>query len=136
MGWAIGLVEASNGNFYGATGGGGANGYGFIFKLTPAGKFTNIYSFGSCAQGTCPDGFDPDSPLIQGSNGTLFGTMYGGGAGWGTVFAFTLTGKFATLYTFENSTDGAFPDGVLQAKNGDLYGLTQGTAFSVSGLTH
>lgn len=129
----IGLTLASDGNLYGADGGGGTSSYGFIFRLTPSGKFTNVYNF-SCSQ-TCPDGFDPDSPLIQGSNGHLFGTMYGGGVNFfGTVFEYSLAGAFTTLYAFQDSTDGAYPAGIAQDQSGDLYGLTLDTAFTISGV--
>jgi len=131
----VGLMQATDGNLYGADSGGGANSYGFIFRLTPSGNFTNVFNFGDCSTGTCPDGFDPDSPLIQGSNGNLFGTMYGGGTSfYGTVFEYSLAGAFTTLYSFQDSSDGADPAGIVQSKNGDLYGLTLDTAFTISGI--
>jgi uncharacterized repeat protein (TIGR03803 family) len=72
---------------YGTTGIGGANGAGgTIFKITPTGSQTTLYSF--CAQSGCADGEYPPAGLIQGTNGKFYGTTYFGGAdNFGTVFA-------------------------------------------------
>ena len=43
-----GLVQASDGNFYGTTGGGGDHGGGTVFKITVGGRLTTLYSF--CSQ--------------------------------------------------------------------------------------
>ena len=40
-----GLVQATNGNFYGTTAGGGSDGFGTVFEISPAGRFTTLYSF-------------------------------------------------------------------------------------------
>ena len=66
------------------------SGCGTIFKITPAGTLTTLYSF--CAQSACSDGFGPDAGLIQATNGDFYGTTYAGGAncttiGCGTVFS-------------------------------------------------
>jgi uncharacterized repeat protein (TIGR03803 family) len=50
------LVQATNGDLYGATGGGGADGVGTIFKITPTGTLTTLYSF--CSQSSCADGYN------------------------------------------------------------------------------
>jgi uncharacterized repeat protein (TIGR03803 family) len=72
-----------DGTLYGTTQGGGASGYGTVFKVTPAGAETVIYSF----QGTSGDGANPQAGLIK-VGGSLYGTTYKGGAsGNGTVFA-------------------------------------------------
>lgn len=78
------LLLATDGNFYGTTPGGGANGYGTIFRLTPNGKFTTLYSFAAVAG----SGF-PFDGLIQGTNGTFYGTTGGDGDN-GTVFSFSI----------------------------------------------
>jgi uncharacterized repeat protein (TIGR03803 family) len=132
--WA-GLVQATNGDFYGTTWGGGANGLGTVFKITPAGKLTTLYSF--CAvlvNGYCTDGASPRwEPLLQATNGELYGTTSTGGAygNGGTVFKITPAGKLTTLYSFcavfvdGVCTDGQFPEsGLIQATNGDFYGTT------------
>jgi uncharacterized repeat protein (TIGR03803 family) len=59
---------------------------GTIFKITPSGSFTALYSF--CAQSNCTDGVEPLGGLIQATNGDLYGATLGGGAnGNGTVFS-------------------------------------------------
>jgi uncharacterized repeat protein (TIGR03803 family) len=124
-----GLVQATNGYLYGTTGGGGTNGYGTVFKITPSGTLTTLYSF--CAQSGCTDGFNPYGALVQATNGYLYGTTEGGGAnGYGTVFKITPGGTLTTLYSFcaqSGCTDGENPYGALvQATNGYLYGTTEG----------
>jgi uncharacterized repeat protein (TIGR03803 family) len=133
------LIEGSDGNFYGAAGGGGAAGYGDIggtvFKLTPSGAVTTLYSF--CSKGSaveCTDGYEPWAGLTQGSDGNFYGTTLHGGAnsldGSGTVFEITPSGSLTTLYSFcsqVNCADGANPfAGVLQGGDGNLYGATAG----------
>ncbi len=80
-----GLIQGSDGNLYGTTGYGGASGQGTIFKITPAGELTTLYSF--CAQNGCTDGANPTAPLVEDTNGELYGTAFEGGtAGFGVVF--------------------------------------------------
>jgi uncharacterized repeat protein (TIGR03803 family) len=121
------LVLGSDGNLYGTTLGGGAYGWGTIYKITIGGKLTTLYSFcpagGSCTDGEAPVG------LAQASNGNLYGTTNGGGAEHvGTVFEISKTGKFKSLYSFcskTNCVDGSQPwSGLIQAANGNLYGTT------------
>jgi uncharacterized repeat protein (TIGR03803 family) len=73
------LVQGTDGNFYGITGGGGVNGpicgiakttCGTVFKVTPSGEFTTLYSF--CNVSGCTDGYAPASSLIQGANGIFY----------------------------------------------------------------
>jgi uncharacterized repeat protein (TIGR03803 family) len=68
--------------------------------------------------------------VIQGARGKLYGTTYSGGAyGFGTVFEITPGGTFATLYNFcsqPSCADGSNPFGLLQATDGNLYGVTEG----------
>jgi uncharacterized repeat protein (TIGR03803 family) len=139
-------VQATNGSLYGTTPGGGANGGGTVFRITPSGTLTTLYSF--CSQSGCTDGSGPFPGLVQATNGDLYGTTNGGGAncapyGCGTVFKITPSGTLATLYSFcyqSNCTDGADPDGALvQATNGNLYGTTTfggasnvGTVFEIT----
>src|ERR1700693_5445458 len=79
-----GLVQASDGNFYGSTSAGGiANplcyeGCGTIFRLTPAGELTTLYSF--CSLSNCADGQDPFGNLVQAAHGVFYGTTPGVGA--------------------------------------------------------
>ncbi len=139
-----GLVQAANGNFYGTTAGGGANGDdGTVFEITAGGKLTTLHSF--CSQSDCADGADPSAGLVLGTDGNFYGTteIGGGAAGGGTVFKITPKGELTTLYTFcsrPKCTDGEAPaGGLMQATNGTFYGTTpvggahnDGTIFSLS----
>ena len=128
-----GLIQATDGNFYGTTVQGGA-GHGTVFKITAVGKLTTLYTF--CTQSGCKDGQYPYSAqLVQGTDGNFYGTtenggtgMYGPGAGCGTVFKITPARKLTTLYSFCSQagwTDGAYPvAGLIQATDGNLYGTT------------
>jgi uncharacterized repeat protein (TIGR03803 family) len=81
------LVQASNGDLYGTTSAGGANGKGgTVFKITPSGTLTTLYSF--CSQSSCTDGENSggivQAGLVQATNGDLYGTTSaGGGNGFG-----------------------------------------------------
>ncbi len=125
----IGLIQGTDGNFYGATQYGGtntncANGCGTVFRVSASGTETTLYSFGS----TPTDGVKPYAGLVQGSDGNFYGTTTGGGTngGWGTVFRITPSGTYTTLYSFGSSpTDGEKPyAGVVQGSDGNFYGTT------------
>jgi uncharacterized repeat protein (TIGR03803 family) len=121
------LIQASDGNFYGVTGNGGAYSNGSVFRMTPAGVLTTIYSF--CAQTGCPDGSFPSGGLMQAQDGNLYGVAAEGGAySHGTIFQLTLGGALTTLHSFcalVNCTDCEKPQGPLfQASNGTFYGTT------------
>ena len=122
-----GLVRTANGDFYGTTYGGGTYGYGTIFKITPGGTLTTLYSF--CSQGGCTDGASPEEGLVEGANGDFYGTTYGGGTyGYGTIFKISPSGALTTLYSFCSQSgcpDGYSPSGLVQAANGYFYGITQ-----------
>jgi uncharacterized repeat protein (TIGR03803 family) len=93
-----GLIQNTDGNFYGTTAGGGANssptcaGCGTAFGITPGGTLTTLYSF--CSQANCADGYGPYGALVQGKDGSIYGTTNYGGTvsscdppyGCGTVF--------------------------------------------------
>ena len=130
------LALGTDGNFYGTTWTGGAMSNGTVFKITPSGQFTSLYSFSGDR-----DGAKPVSTLVQGSDGNFYGTTYSGGAsGKGTVFRVTPSGRLTTLYSFTGGADGANPnDGLILANDGNFYGTTStggaygnGTAFKVS----
>jgi uncharacterized repeat protein (TIGR03803 family) len=141
-----GLIQATDGNFYGTAGGGGANFYGTVFRLTPSGTLTTLHSF------DFTDGAYPNAALVEGTNGDFYGVTDLGGTGTdnscilgcGTIFSITLGGKFRMLGDFDVS-DGANPvAGLIEATNGTLYGTTEaggassacsggcGTVFSLS----
>jgi uncharacterized repeat protein (TIGR03803 family) len=126
-----GLVQATDGNFYGTTYSGGAStnctyGCGTVFKITSAGTLNALHSF--CTQTSCSDGKYPNGELVQASDGNLYGTAYEGGASnYGTVFKFTSSGTSGTLTVLHSFdlTDGSYPQGALvQATDGNLYGTT------------
>jgi uncharacterized repeat protein (TIGR03803 family) len=127
-----GLLQASDGNFYGTTTYGGTNSYGTVFKITPSGVETVLYSF----TGTGGDGAYPYGALIQASDGNFYGTtLTGGQYGPGTVFKITPGGTEAVVYSFGvTGTDGGNPSGgVIQGRDGYLYGTTGGGGTSGSG---
>jgi uncharacterized repeat protein (TIGR03803 family) len=75
------LMQAANGDLYGTTGGGGAHGYGTIFRITAGGALTTLHDF--CAPPNCTDGASSVlgmAPLVQATNGDLYGTTFGGSA--------------------------------------------------------
>jgi len=129
-----GLIQAGDGNFYGTTTNGGAHEGGTIFRITPSGALTTLYSF--CSESNCTDGLQPKAGLIQATDGKLYGTTEQGGVddcslvslGCGTVFAITLTGALTTVYSFcpqYGCYDGSAPEaGLLQGTDGNFYGTT------------
>jgi uncharacterized repeat protein (TIGR03803 family) len=112
-----GVIQASDGNFYGSTSGGGAYGHGTIFKLSAAGVLTTLYSFN--AQSFI------DTALVEGNDGNFYGvTENGGKPVKGTVFQVTPQGALKTLHTFQGA-DGSAPYGALMlASDGNFYGTT------------
>ena len=125
------LVQATDGLLYGTAVGGGTYGMGTVFSVNSAatGLGKTIYSFGASPG----DGLAPGVPLIQGSDGNLYGTTATGGApstscpqGCGTVFKVTPAGAETVLHSFGSSpADGRGPSGALVlASDGNFYGTT------------
>ena len=126
-----GLAQGSDGNFYGTTTQGGNTnlffgaGEGTVFRISPSGSFTNLYSF------NFTDGANPEAGLVQGSDGNFYGTTeYGGNLsyiiGYGTVFRISPSGNLTTLYAF-SGIDGAFPyGGLVEGSDSNFYGTTRG----------
>jgi uncharacterized repeat protein (TIGR03803 family) len=73
-----GPVLDEKGNLYGTTVSGGAHSQGVVFKVTPRGKETVLYSF--CAQTNCTDGANPEAGMVFDRKGNLYGTTQFGGA--------------------------------------------------------
>lgn len=131
-----GLVQGTDGNFYGATAFGGIDKAGNIFRMTPSGEITSLYRF--CTQSGCPDGDSPRGSLVQLSNGNFYGTTFAKGSGahcppnsddCGTVFEITPAGKLTTLYNFcsqAKCADGNNPNPLVVGTDGNLYGTTVG----------
>jgi uncharacterized repeat protein (TIGR03803 family) len=124
------LVQATDGNFYGTTAGGGQWGSGTVFRITPTGVLATLHSFDPYTEG-----YDPAEALIQATDGNFYGTTEFGGdstctaeaglPGCGTVFKIAPTGTLTTLHSFEIA-DGSLPQaGLVQATDGNFYGTTK-----------
>lgn len=117
------LVQGTDGLLYGTTSGGGANGnLGTVFKITTAGKLTVLYSFDSV------HGLQPVAPLVQGSDGSFYGTALQGSAySHGVVYKITSVGRLTVLHNFcavAGCADGANPSaGLVQDSDGNFYGV-------------
>ena len=129
-----GLVQGADGKFYGTTFGGGALGYGTVFKFATNGTLTTLASFGNT------NGSHPQAGLVQGSDGNFYGTTVEGGTNsLGTVFQISTNGALTSLYSFTGGVDGASPwAGLIQGDDGNFYGTTHdgangyGTVFRLS----
>ena len=126
------LVLGPDGNFYGTTPSGGANGgYGTVYSLTPAGGLTTVYNFAG------GDGSHPYAGVIQGTDGNLYGTTQNGGVyNGGTLFSIATTGALTVLHNFAGTSanDGADPSNTLcQGSDGNLYGTTLSGGMNETG---
>ena len=120
-----GLIMDKEGNLYGTTyfGPGYFDTSGTVFKVTPSGEESVLYTFGS----QTGDGCNPRAGLIMDKKGNLYGTTYYCGAhGLGTVFKVTPSGEESVLYNFGSQPgDGAYPAaGLIMDKKSNLYGTT------------
>jgi uncharacterized repeat protein (TIGR03803 family) len=129
-----GLVQGSDGNFYGTTTEGGLRNvdYGTVFQITPAGVLTTLHSFDGS------DGSYPYGTLVQGGE-SLYGTTENRGPhGGGTIFKVNAHGGFATVYGFGEGSSLYPYDGLIQGTDGSLYGTTSkggldvGTVFNIA----
>jgi uncharacterized repeat protein (TIGR03803 family) len=134
------LTLDSRGNLYGATfGGGGTNGTGTVFKLTPGsnGSWTEtiLYKFNQ-QTGSCQN---PYSNVLLDAKGNLYGTTINGGAsGGGCAYEISAAGKLTILHSFGGGNDGSGPGSIVFFQ-GNLYGTTfgggensEGTAFKIT----
>lgn len=128
-----GVLQASDGDFYGTTSAGGAFGVGTIYKMTADGVLTTLHHFAET------DGASPAGPLIEGLDGVLYGTtVLGGDQGVGTVFRISRDGAFETLHDLQLSEGAYVFAGLTQASDGAFYGaaaaggLGAGTVFRIT----
>src|SRR5262245_31770893 len=118
-----GLVQGTDGNFYGTTASGGAFFQGTVFRMTASGAITMLHSFNTFLH----EGAVPIAGLVQGSDGNFYGTTVLGGEHFqGTVFKMDATGNLTTLHSFSGSpNDGSNPvAGLVQGSDGNFYGTT------------
>jgi uncharacterized repeat protein (TIGR03803 family) len=132
----------TTGNLYGTAQSGGAKGVGTVFKLSPNGTETLLYSF--CVLAACADGYHPRAGLIMDTKGNLYGTAFDGGAyDAGAVFELSPSGTETVLHSFcqqMGCPDGYYPQaGLVMDTKGNLYGTTLyngayggGTVFKIS----
>ena len=125
------MAQGRDGNLYGITTFGGANNIGTVFKITPTGTLTQLYSFDTV------HGSTPVGGLVLGLDGNLWGTTEEGGAnGFGNVFKITPSGTLTVVYNFtgNSTTDGGFPvSPLIVGPDGQYYGTSHpGIAFKVS----
>jgi uncharacterized repeat protein (TIGR03803 family) len=120
-----GLTLGTDGNLYGTTYEGGSTTTGAVFKVTPGGTTTTIYSFTGGS-----DGAYPYAPPVEGNDGNFYGTTTAGGnstacgGGCGTIYKITPAGVLTTLYQFD-ITHGYAPYGPLVlGTDGNFYGTT------------
>jgi len=132
------LVQGSDGYFYGTTSDGGTNSWGTVFRITTNGALSSLYSF--TGGNDCGN---PRAGLVQGSDGSFYGTTAGSNPYLvnpnGTVFRIKTNGVLTSLHSFNGTNDGSTPNGLVQGSDGNLYGTTGngstnnlGTVFKIS----
>src|ERR1035441_3242657 len=132
-----GLVQATDGNLYGTTYLGGANGYGTLFKITTSGTLTTLHSF--CPLYGCPDGASLYAGLVQATNGDFYGTTTNGGSDFGTVFSLSMGLKAFLEIQSTSGKEGA-KVGILgqgfSSSSVVKFGGTKATTIVLSGTTY
>jgi len=105
------LLYSAEGYLYGATSSGGAGGLGGIYRIGPAGSnYTVLHEFTQSS-----DGFEVTQPLVEGSDGYLYGVARTGLNNLGSVFRLAKDGSsFAVVHRFKaDSSEGILPDSNL-----------------------
>jgi uncharacterized repeat protein (TIGR03803 family) len=123
------VAQGRDGNLYSTAPLGGVNNLGAVFKISPTGALTVLYSFGGS------DGENP-AGLTLGTDGNFYGaTAEGGTLGYGTVFKITPRGSLTVLHDFANGSDGAQPFAPpIEGADGNFYGTTYGAVCHVGCL--
>ena len=112
------VVQGFDGNFYGVASDGGCEVFGTVYKITPSGALSVIYTF----PGT--SGISYPQAITLGTDGNFYGTSLGATGGYGAIFRITPQGKLTVLHTFTDF--GQSPKGmIIQATDGNFYGTTQ-----------
>jgi uncharacterized repeat protein (TIGR03803 family) len=129
-----GLLQASDGNFYGTTLGGGAHASGTIFAIAPAGAFSSLYSFCSLGGTSCTDGSGPTAGLIQATDRKLYGVTTQGGNSSFSGTAFSLQVQFSYALTVSTSGDGtvASTDGFIHCPGTCSHTYPEGTPVTLN----
>jgi len=112
-----GLTLGADGKFYGTASWGGSDpcACGTVFKITPSGEFTLLYTFTGL-----PDGGVPQGPPIQGRDGRFYGTTWGDGLPVPTVYKMTAAGKFTTIHHADDHARKY--SALMQGTDGNFYG--------------
>jgi uncharacterized repeat protein (TIGR03803 family) len=114
-----GLTLGTDGNFYGGTQNGGSGNWGVLFRVSPNGIYTVLHNF---AGGS--DGGGPTVTPIEATEGNIYGTTYGGCCLASTVYKYTPSGVFTTIYTFDHA-HGVFANSLMQGSDGNLYATAE-----------
>jgi uncharacterized repeat protein (TIGR03803 family) len=122
-------IEGLDGSFYGTTSDGGEEVFGTVYKMTPAGAVSVLYTFGGSVR--------YPYALTLGTDGDFYGTFTGGGTdGYGGIFKITPSGAFTVLYNFDD-TNGASPESkVIQVSDGSFYGTTNDGGSGSAGVVY
>jgi uncharacterized repeat protein (TIGR03803 family) len=125
------IVQGRDGNLYSTSHDGGTDNAGTVFKITPAGQVSVLYSFDGVT------GAFPSSGLTLGTDGNFYGTTFENGpSNYGTVFKITTNGKLTVLHAFDGS-DGAGPWGApVEGTDGAFYGTTEGGGSADCGTVY
>lgn len=135
-----GLIQAADGFIYGTTGLGGTFNFGTVFKMSLSGVVTVLHAFSTTDPRTVSAG------LVQGSDGNFYGVSLSGstsGTAYGAVFRVTPIGVLTVLHNFSVSDGGTCSSELIQGKDGNFYGVTEGrlndtshggNVFRISGL--
>ncbi len=115
-------LQGLDGKLYVTSESGGAHFNGTALQLSTEGALENTYSFDLATTGV-----DPEPSLVWGSDGNLYGTTGGGGADSdGVLYKLSTNFDYTALHTFGTiASDGKYPAGVVQAADGNFYGMTQ-----------